>query len=77
MSGKTPLSLQTVDLVGHRNDVILKESQRLKNLPSILGAPNNVRSAATSLEDPSHSLDAPPQDDIPASIKSTVPLPRG
>jgi hypothetical protein len=42
------------------------------NLPFDLDAPNNVRSGATSLEDPSHSLDAPPQDDISASIKSTA-----
>jgi RNA polymerase sigma factor (TIGR02999 family) len=61
-------------LFGLRKDVILKEPQRLKNLPFNLDAPNDVRPRATSLEDPSHSLDAPPQDDIPASIKSTVTL---
>jgi hypothetical protein len=47
-------------------------AKRLKNLPFNSSAPNNVGSGTTSTEDPSHSLDAPPQDDIPASIKSTV-----
>jgi hypothetical protein len=57
------------------HDVILKASQRLKNLPFNVDEPNNIRSPATSLEDPSHSLDAPPQDDISDSIQSTVPKP--
>jgi hypothetical protein len=41
----------------------------LINIPYNVVAPNVFRPGATSLEDPSHSLDAPPQDDIPASVK--------
>jgi hypothetical protein len=54
-----PSSGLVVDLIGHRENVILKEPRRLKNLPFNLGVPNNVRSQATSTGDSSHSLDAP------------------
>jgi N-acetylglucosamine-6-sulfatase len=67
-----PTSSGTVDLIERPNYVILKEPQRLKNLPFNVDASNNIRSRATSLEDPSHSLDAPAQDDISARIKSAT-----
>jgi hypothetical protein len=72
-----PLSRGTVDLIGHRNHVILKESQRLKNLPLDLNAPNNIRSRATSREDSSHSLDAPLRMTFRSALDPQSPGPMG